>query len=86
MEYFVRFIDKAGNKYDWCLFGVSQDETFLDKLEEVLYIMSEITPVHRNWKRDLLEDGKCLFTYHNVEHAVVEWREGDDKGITVRDV
>lgn len=86
MEYIIRFLDKEGNKYSWCTFYVMPDETFLDKLEEVLFIMSEITPVHRNWKSDLLEDGKCLFTYHNVEHAVVEWREGDGRGVIVRDV
>ena len=85
MEYIIRFLDKEGDKYSWSTFYVMPGETFLDKLEETLYIMSEITPVHRSWKSDLLEDGKCLFTYHNVEHAVVEWNQ-DERSITVQDI
>ena len=85
MEYVIRFLDKGGNKYGWSTFYVLESETFFDKLEETLYVMQEMTPVHRNWKSDLLEDGKCLFTYHNAEHAVVEWNQ-DERSITVQDI
>lgn len=86
MEYMVNFLDKKGDRESCCVFCTTESEDFFDKLEETLYAMDEITPVHRHWKRDLRKNRRCLFTYHNVEYAVVEWREGDDRGITVQDV
>lgn len=85
MEYFVRFLDKGGNKYGWSTFYVLESGTFFDKLEETLYVVQELTPVHNNWKRDLRENGRCLFTYHIVEYAVVEWNQ-DERSITVQDI
>ena len=85
MEYMINFLDKKGDRESWCVFCTTESENFFDKLEETLYVMDEITPVHKNWKRDLRENGRCLFTYHIVEYAVVEWNQ-DERSITVQDI
>lgn len=74
--YKVIFIDRNNKKYDFCEFALLEGEAMMDKLEEVLYIMQELTPLHRNWKIDLATCGSCLFTYHQTEVVTVEydWR------------
>lgn len=78
----VKFFDKNRKQCDYCEFALIPDENLYDKLEEVLYIMQELTPQHRNWKRDLFACGTCLFTYHNVEFAMVTVNGSE---ISVRD-
>lgn len=63
----MKFFDKSGKRYDFCEFHLIAGESLSDKLEEVLYIMQELTPQHRNWKMDLACGGECLFTYHGLE-------------------
>lgn len=63
----MKFFDKSGKQYDFCEFHLVAGESLNDKLEEVLYIMQELTPQHRNWKMDLACCGECLFTYHGLE-------------------
>ncbi len=75
--YNVRFIDKRGEQFDFCQFKVAENEVMGNVLEEILYIASEIVPIHRNWKKDLQNDGKCLFTYHHVQDCVVEFKNGE---------
>lgn len=80
-QYTVKFFNKAGDRYDLAQFYIDPNhEKLLDRLEEVLYIMQELTPVHRSWKRDLTTDCVCLFTYHNVEHYTVSY-DWDNSGI-----
>ena len=81
----VNFYDKNGNRTDFCEFGLCEGETFYGKLEEVLYIMQELVPTHRNWQKDLSLDGKCLFNFHHVQDVVVSYVKGSEY-ITVRDV
>lgn len=69
----INFYDNKGQRYEYCEFYILKNETFFDKLEEVLYIMCEITPTHRNWKRDLATDNVCLFDYHRVQTVRVEY-------------
>ena len=69
--YKVKFFDNNRNRYDFCEFGLLEGETLYDKLEEVLYIMQELTPQHPNWKLDLTHCGTCLFTYHNIDIVMV---------------
>lgn len=81
----VNFYDKNGNRTDYCEFGLLPGETFYDKLEEVLYIMEELTPTSRFWEKDLAIDFMCLFNYHGVQDVTVSHVNGSDY-ITVRDV
>lgn len=87
VQYTVKFFNLDGERYDFGQFYVNPDcEKLLDKLEEVLYIMEELTPVHRNWKRDLCTDGVALFTYHNAEHFTVSYDWNQSCIITVKDL
>lgn len=74
--YKIIFIDKYGKHYDGCEFGLIGNENLPDKLEEVLYIMQELTPVHREWMTELFEFGGTTFTYHNLEYVHVSMEKG----------
>ena len=80
--YKVNFLDKNRKQYDFCEFSLSAGESLYDKLEEVLYIVQELTPQHRNWKMDLSCCGTCLFTYHHTEILMISISGNE---ITVRD-
>ncbi len=69
--YEIIFLDRNRKKYDRCEFALVAGESLNDKLEEVLYIMQELTPQHRNWKMDLACCGTCLFSYHKTEIVMV---------------
>lgn len=69
--YKIHFYDKNNKHYDFCEFGLLPGESLNDKLEEVLYIMQELTPQHRNWKMDFAICDTCLFTYHGTETVKV---------------
>ena len=43
----------------------------LDALEELLYIWWELTPVLRNWKRELIAKSWTAFDYHGCEPCIV---------------
>lgn len=80
--YKINFVDRNSQSYDYCELSVLPHESLYSKLEDVLYIMAELVPNHRNWKRDLMECGKCLFTYHRYEFMTVEI---SGEHITVKD-
>lgn len=69
--YKIHCINANGNRYDLCEFGLIGKENLPDKLEEILYIMQELTPVHREWMTELFEFGGTTFTYHNLEYVHV---------------
>ncbi len=71
MTFQIKFFDKNRVNYSNFEFSVREDDDLLKVLEDHLYILQELTPVHPNWKRDLILDGACLFTYHNIEHMVL---------------
>lgn len=86
--YTINFFNTKGERYDFGQFFVLDSETFLDKLEEVLYIMQELTPASNNWKRDLSMTGIATFTYHNIEQVTVfyDWDEGCTISVMDRDI
>ena len=46
----------------------SDENNRLNLLEEHLYIMQELTPLHLNeWKQELNKKGYTVFTYHNID-------------------
>jgi hypothetical protein len=82
--YTVFFLDRNGNRYDFCQFAPLYEDTFLGKLEEVLYIMQELKPCHRGWQHDLASTGSCVFAYAGVELVTVEY-DWHGSTIIVRD-
>lgn len=83
--YTINFFNTKGERHDFGQFFVLDNETFLDKLEEVLYIMQELTPASNNWKRDLSMTGIATFTYHNIEDVSVFYDWDEDCTISVMD-
>ena len=83
--YKVEFYDKNGKLIEFCEFALCAGESFADKLEEVLYIMCELPPYSREWKRELHYAGCTTFTYHCVEFASVSYK-WDGSSIQVKDI
>lgn len=83
--YTINFFNSKGERHDFGQFCVLDNETFLDKLEEVLYIMQELTPANDDWKRDLSTTGMAVFTYHHFEYVAVFFDWGEDCTIDVMD-
>ena len=75
--YHVRFYDINETLTDSCAFYLDENENLLERLEEVLYIKQELTPVNdrRATARMMREYGFCYYTYHNCEYQIVEQTE-----------
>ena len=84
--YKMAFYDNTGKRVEFCEFNVMEDENFFDKLEEVLYIMAELTPVDsRRWKTELATHGFTSFTYHGLEFSEVSYVWGSHE-LEVNDI
>lgn len=83
--YTIKFFNTKGERYDFGQFFVPDDETFLDRLERVLYIMQGLTPVNNDWKRDLSMTGMATFTYNNLKQVTVFYDWDEDCTISVMD-
>lgn len=75
--YQVNFYNNKGKRVEFCHFFLLEGEGLFDKLEEVLYIMCELTPCARGWQGELSKSNRCFYTYHGVETVRVEW-DGKD--------
>lgn len=53
-------------------FNVADTENFLDRLEETLYILFELEPKSRTWRREFLKHLSVSFTYHFCEDSRVK--------------
>ena len=53
MTTIVRYINVHGEVTERAIFSVGADESCLDRLEEILYIMWELEPVSRDWRYNL---------------------------------
>lgn len=51
---------------------LANTENFLDRLEETLYILFELEPKSRTWRREFLKHLSADFTYHFCEDSRVE--------------
>lgn len=83
--YKVEFYNKNGKLVDSCEFALCAGESLADKLEEVLYVMCELTPYSREWKREFYYAYCTTFTYHGVEFAAVSY-DWDGSSILVNDL
>ena len=56
------------------MFGVKEDESLLDALEEALYIAAELTPEdYGTWKQELSTYKFTTFTYHMTEFFYIDY-------------
>ena len=53
-------------------FNIADTENFLDRLEEVLYILFKLEPKSLAWRREFLKHLSVEFTYHFCEDSRVE--------------
>ena len=73
-DYYINFFNKAGELEETAMFGVGEDESLLDALEEALYIAAELTPEdHRIWKQELSTYKFTTFTYHMTEFFYIDY-------------
>lgn len=63
-------------------FPVADHEDLFDRLEETLFIMHEICPSSRFWKRELSSTGTTMFNYHGREFCTVRLK-GDEIVVTL---
>lgn len=52
-------------------FTVQHDEDWLDRLEETLYVLYELTPCYRQWKSDICRYDGTMFRYGLYEEYLV---------------
>ena len=86
MTFQIKFFNKNRVNYDNFEFSVGEDDDLLEALEDHLYILQELTPVHPNWKKDLALCDSCLFTYLHVEHVMVVANEIGSTTFKVYDI
>ena len=73
-DYYIRFFNNAGELEETAMFGVGEDESLLDALEEALYIAAELIPEnHSSWKQELSTYKFTTFTYHMTEFFYIDY-------------
>ena len=71
MTTIVRYINVRGEVTERAVFSVGVDESCLDRLEEILYIMWELEPVSHDWRYNLYNYGFTTFSYHGTNDYIV---------------
>lgn len=96
----ITFVNSANSSYDRaefvtkCLWCDNAEETtkrkkeWLERLEEVLFIMQELEPCDsRNWARNLWDNEPVEFNFHNMTKHLVSLTKGPfDFQVMVRDI
>ena len=96
----IAFINSADGTYDraefftkcpWCdnaEEAAKRKKEWLDRLEEVLFIMQELEPCDsRNWARNLWDAEPVEFNFHNMTKHLVSLTKGPfDFQVMVRDI
>ena len=67
----VKYINVRGETTERAIFSTGVDESYLDRLEEILYIMWELEPVSRDWRYNLYNYGFTTFSYHGTNDCIV---------------
>lgn len=65
--YFIHDLED-GEKFT---FTVQPDEDWLDRLEETLYVLYELTPCYQQWKSDICRFDGTMFQYGLYEEYLV---------------
>ena len=71
MTTIVQYINVRGEVTERAIFSVGVDESCLDRLEEILYIMWELEPVSPDWRYNLYNYGFTTFSYHGTNDYIV---------------
>ena len=71
MTTIVQYINVRGEVTERAVFSVGVDESCLDRLEEILYIMWELEPVSHDWRYNLYNYGFTTFSYHGTNNCIV---------------
>ena len=71
MTTIVKYINARGEVTECAIFSVGVNESCLDRLEEILYIMWELEPVSRDWRYNLYNYGFTTFSYHGTNDCIV---------------
>lgn len=96
----ITFINSADGTYDhaefftkcpWCdntEEATKRKKEWLDRLEEVLFIMQELEPCDsRNWARNLWDTEAVEFNFHNMtKHLVILIKGPFSFQVMVRDI
>lgn len=96
----IAFVDSTGKTYDnaefftkclWCEDAeeaTKRKKEWLERLEEVLFIMQELEPCDsRNWAHNLWEKEPVEFNFHNISKSLVSIKKGAfDFQVVVRDI
>lgn len=82
--YTIDRINKCGTT-EHAEFWVLTGERFIDKLEEVLYILYEETPLARNWWSELQTTKQTRLTYHNLEFSILTFDEAKQRFIVTEE-
>ena len=73
-DYYINFFNKTGELEETAMFGVKEDESLLDALEDALYIAAELTPEdYGTWKQELSTYKFTTFTYHMTEFFYIDY-------------
>ena len=82
----VKYIDVRGEVIEQAAFSLGAGESFLDRLEELLYIVWELEPDKLSWKHDLwCGCGFTTFSYHGLDGCVVKMNSSKDE-VTVTEM
>lgn len=64
-------------------FTVQSNEDWLDRLEETLYVLHELTPCYRQWKSDICRFDGTMFRYGLAEECMVLY-DDDYNAFTIK--
>lgn len=71
MEVIFKFNGETARK------PVQQNEKPWDIIEEMLYVLWELTPLERNWQRKAVRENFALFDYCGIIHDVFAFQENN---------
>lgn len=69
-----------------CAFNTYEGNSFLDALEEALYVAWELEPVDRDWRIQLANECYCYFAYARTERVRVSYGWDNSGKVLVEDI
>ena len=85
-EYKVRFIDSEAQHSETATIQWDVDTSICDLIEEQLYILWELRPLEREWRRQFCNNGLWRFIYGLYEQFSVSYPWDNSNIITVEKI
>lgn len=85
-EYKIRFIDSEAQYSETATAQWDTDTSICDFLEEQLYILWELRPLEREWRRQFCTNGWTRFIYGLYEQFSVSYAWDNSNIITVEKI